>query len=147
MQTAVTCVLDLFYEEPGAAALAVQRDRINRCFSGASVDEIFANLEREEGEWAEMTLTTLRAKSPTALRVAFRQMQVGAQLDFDRCMQIEYRLSQRLAGSPDFLEGVRAVIVDKDNAPRWDPATLADVDPVVVDALFAPLPDGDLSFD
>ncbi|MGC2854240.1 enoyl-CoA hydratase/isomerase family protein [Novispirillum sp. DQ9] len=147
MQTAVTCVLDMFYEEPGAASLALQRDVINRCFSGASVEEIFANLEKEGGEWAEKTLETLRSKSPTALRVAFRQMQVGAQLDFDRCMQIEYRLSQRLAATHDFREGVRAVIVDKDNAPRWDPARLEDVDPAAVDALFGPLPDGDLSFD
>lgn len=147
MQTAVTCVLDMFYEEPGAAPLAVQRDAVKRCFSGGSVEEILKNLQDEGGEWAENTLATLHTKSPTALRVAFRQMQVGAQLDFDRCMQIEYRLSQRLAGSPDFLEGVRAVIIDKDNAPQWNPSTLADVDPAGVDALFAPLPDGDLNLE
>lgn len=147
MQTAVTCVLDMFYEEPGAAGLATHRETIDRCFSAASVEEIFANLQADGGEWAEKTLEILRSKSPTALRVAFRQMQVGAQLDFDRCMQTEFRLSQRLATTHDFMEGVRAVIIDKDNAPRWNPSRLEDVEQSAVDALFAPLPGGDLTFE
>lgn len=147
MHTAVTYVLDMFHEDPGAAPLERHREAIDRCFSAGSVDEIFTNLEKEEGEWAERTLEALRTKSPTALRVAFRQMQVGAQLDFDRCMQIEYRLAQRIVGSHDFMEGVRAVIVDKDNAPAWEPATVEAVDPGTVDAMFAPLPEGDLTFD
>lgn len=93
------------------------------------------------------TAQTIRQKSPMATKVAFKQMLVGAQVDFDRAMQIEYRLSQRFMAGPDFFEGVRALLVDKDNAPKWTPAELASVEDAAVDAYFAPLEQGDLTLE
>lgn len=146
MQSAVTCVLDMFHEDPGPAPLEKTRAEIDRCFDAGSVEEVITKLKAEGTEWSEAILNSLQAKAPTALKVAKRQMQVGAMIDFDRCMQIEYRLARRFAGGPDFLEGVRAVIIDKDMSPKWTPAELSAVDQATVDALFGPLPDGDLTF-
>jgi enoyl-CoA hydratase len=146
MQTAVTCILDMFHEEPGTAPLERQREQIDRCFAGQSVEDILDNLLADGSDWAVRQHASILEKSPMALKVAFRQMQIGAQLPFDRCMQTEYRVSPRMAGMADFGEGVRAVIVDKDNRPRWAPASLAEVDGDAVDRLFGPLDDGDLVF-
>lgn len=144
MQTAVTCILDMFHEEAGAAPIARQQADIDRLFAGGSVEEIVAALKADGGEFASKTLDVLTAKSPTALKVAFRQMQIGGAIDFDRCMQTEWRVTQRLALTHDFAEGVRAVIVDKDNAPKWRPESVEAVDAATVDGFFAPLDGGDL---
>lgn len=144
LQTAVTCILEMFHEDPGTGALERHQDDIENLFNRASVEEITEALLSDGRPWAQEQAKTLASKSPFALKVTFRQLQLGAQLEFDRCMQVEWRVSQRLAAGPDFAEGVRAVIVDKDNAPRWSAASLAEVDNAVVDALFAPLPGGDL---
>lgn len=146
MQTAVTCVLDMFHEDPGSAPLERLRDQIDRCFGGESVEAIVEALTADGSDWAAKQLEAINSKSPTATKVAFRQMQIGPQLDFDRAMQTEFRVSTRLARTSDFGEGVRAVIIDKDNAPRWDPAHTVDIPQDAVDGYFAPLPDGDLQF-
>jgi enoyl-CoA hydratase len=147
MQQVVTAVLDMYHEEPGTAPLEKYRDQIDQCFAADSVEGILACLAEDGSEWALQTAETIRGKSPTATKVAFRQLQVGAQVDFDRAMQIEYRLSQRFMGGPDFFEGVRALLVEKDNAPKWMPADLDSVEEAAVDAYFAPLQQDDLTFD
>jgi enoyl-CoA hydratase len=86
-------------------------------------------------------LATLRSKSPQTCKVALRQLAEGAKFtDFADNMAMEYRIGSRVLVRPDFAEGVRAVIVDKDNAPQWDPATPEDVTDELLDAIFAPLP-------
>ena len=86
----------------------------------------------------------------TALFAALEGMQVlvreGAKLDFEDCMRLEFRLTNRFAAGHDFYEGVRAVVIDKDQSPKWNPARLADVDPAEVDRYFSPLEDGELNF-
>jgi enoyl-CoA hydratase len=132
--------------DPGRAPLGEHRDRIDRLFGEASVEAIFAALEADAlggdgGEWAGAQLAALQAKSPQTLKVAFRQLGEGARMTrFADNMAMEYRIGARVVQRHDFLEGVRAVIVDKDNAPRWDPATLSGVTEDVLDAIFAPLP-------
>jgi enoyl-CoA hydratase/carnithine racemase len=134
-------------EPPEPAPLAGHHAAIDRCFAGDSVEEIVAALEGEGGDWAARTLETLAAKSPFALKVAFRQLREGRALDFEAAMAMEYRLSQRVVPGQDFREGVRAVVVDKDQAPRWDPATLAEVSDDMVAACFAPLDGRELVFE
>jgi enoyl-CoA hydratase len=86
-------------------------------------------------------LATLRSKSPQTCKVALRQLADSIALaDFADNMAMEYRIASRVIVRPDFTEGVRAVIVDKDNAPKWDPATAEDVTADLIDAIFAPLP-------
>lgn len=145
---AVTRILDDFHADPGPAPLAARREEIDRCFGAGSVEAIMAALERQGGDWAAGTLETLRGKSPTSLKVTYRQMIVGRDLDFDAAMKLEYRMAYRFMDGHDFFEGVRAVIIDKDQAPRWRPASLAEIGDDDVEGFLAPLPpDQELTFD
>jgi enoyl-CoA hydratase len=140
-------VIAAFASAPGDPPLAARRAAIDRCFSGGSVEAILAALEAEGSAWAEATRAALETCSPTSLKVTLRQLRAGAALDFEAAMTMEYRLSQACVAGHDFREGIRAAIVDKDRAPRWRPASLAEVSEAMVDAHFAPPEDGDLVFD
>jgi enoyl-CoA hydratase len=140
-------VLDRFAADPGAAALAEPRHEIDRHFSADSVAAIQESLAAAGDDWASRALSILAKKSPISLCVTYRQLREGRALDFEDVMVMEYRLSQRAMADTDFYEGVRAVIIDKDNAPRWHHASVADVTEQEVAAYFAPLGDNDLTFD
>lgn len=139
--------LDAFAGDAGAAPLADIRDAIDRCFSADSVDGVIAALESRGDDWAARTLAAMAGKSPTSQKVALRQIRAGATLDFEDCMRMEYRLSQRIMAAHDFFEGVRAVVIDKDQSPEWRPGRLTDVRDDDIDAYFAPLGDRELSFE
>ncbi len=127
--------------DPGRSAMIEHHDDIDRLFGGASVEAIFADLEADGSDWARSQRETLAAKSPLSLKTAHRQLRTGAGLaDFADAMSMEMRIAARLVEAHDFTEGVRAVIIDKDNSPRWDPDTLGGVTPAMLDAVFAPLP-------
>lgn len=122
-----------------------RKQAIDRLFAGASVEAILADLDREamtespDARWAAETAATMRTKSPLSLKIALAQVRRGAYWDFASCMRAEFRIVSRIIEGHDFYEGVRAVIVDKDNAPRWQPATLAEVSAAEVERHFAPL--------
>ena len=104
-------------------------------------EDILASLEADDSEWAAKELATLRTKSPQTCKVALRQLKESEQLDsFADNMRMEYRIASRVLTRPDFSEGVRAVIVDKTNDPKWDPATPEGVSEELLDQIFAPLP-------
>lgn len=124
--------------------LETHRNAIDSIFALESVEAILAALDAEGTDWAGETATTLRTKSPTSLKVTFRQIREGAGLQFDDCMRMEYRMVNRIVAGHDFYEGVRAAIIDKDGAPKWQPADLAGVGDSAVDAYFAPLGDKEL---
>ena len=132
--------------DPDEPPLAARRATIDRSFSRESVAAILAALEAEGGDWAEATRADLLARSPTSLKVTFRQLHEGAKLGFDQAMVMEYRLSQACVAGHDLLEGIRAAVIDKDRKPVWQPATLAEVDDDAVAAHFAPLGQNDLTF-
>ena len=130
--------------DAGEPPLARRRGDIDRLFGGDSVEAILDALEADGGDWALAQLATLKTKSPQALKVAFRQLRQGRDMQsFEAEMAVEYRIAARVSAMADFREGVRAVIVDKDNAPRWDPPTLAEVTEQRLDAIFEPLPEGE----
>jgi len=136
---AVETLLTEFEAEPGRPPIAAHQDEIARCFGQGSVEAIVAALEAGS-DWAKDQAKIIRTKSPLSTKVAFRQLKEGAGAHgFTDVMAMEYRIAHRLAVSGDFLEGVRAVIVDKDNAPKWNPASLEAVSAPMVDAIFAPL--------
>ena len=115
--------------------------QINRHFASDKLEDILASLEGDESEWTMKELATLRTQSPQTCKVALRQLAESLKLtDFADNMAMEYRIASRVIVRPDFAEGVRAVIVDKDNAPKWDPATAEGVTDALIDAIFAPLP-------
>ena len=110
-------------------------------FGHDRVEDVFSALATDGGEWPLAQLATLKTRSPQSLKVTLRQLRAGrAMTDFAEVMAMEYRLGGRVVQTHDFQEGVRAVIVDKDNAPQWRPATLEGVSDAELDALFALLP-------
>lgn len=132
-----------------ASALGSHKELIERCFSAETLLSILAYLDEtsEAGsDFARATAQAIRSKSPLSLTIALRQMHVGAQLGLEDALRTEYRIASRIARGHDFYEGVRAVIIDKDNCPHWNPATLERVEIADVDNHFAPLPGGELDF-
>ena len=125
-------------DEPPLVELSADIERI---FALESVEAILAALEADGSEWARATAKTLLTKSPTTLKIACRQIREGGKLEFDDCMRLEYRIVSRIVAGQEFYEGVRATIIDKDGAPKWQPARLEDVTDADVAAYFAPLDD------
>jgi len=146
----VDAVLGAFAEPAGAAPLLARRAVIDRTFAGDSVSGILAALDREadggspDADFTRATAATIRKKSPTSLELALRQVRRGRTLTFEACMQVEFRIVSRIVHGHDFYEGVRAVIIDKDNAPRWQPAQLDAVSAAEIERHFAPLGAGEL---
>jgi enoyl-CoA hydratase len=132
-------VVDALAISPSDAPLAALREKIDQCFAGNSVEEILNTLDYDESDWAKETAKTIRAKSPTATKIAFRQIREGKYLDFDACMRMEFRMVNRVIAGHDFYEGVRATIIDKDGAPKWSPDALGEITNADVDAYFSPL--------
>ncbi len=121
------------------ARIVENRAYIDRLFAADSFAGVMAALEADNSDWAAKELATIRSKSPFSTAVAFRQMTEGAAMaDFTDVMRMEYRIAVRVLAQPDFIEGVRAVVIDKDSTPRWT----ADTSDAAIDAVFAPLPPG-----
>ena len=141
----VDALLSAFSEPAGEGPITARRGAIDRLFADGRVEDILAALEREaasggaDAEWAGKTVATMRTKSPLSLKLALAQVRRGKEWDFATCMRAEFHIVSRVIHGHDFYEGVRAVIVDKDNKPRWRPATLGEVSDAEVERHFAPL--------
>jgi enoyl-CoA hydratase len=138
--TAEAILSDLSAPTP-EAKYAAHRTDIDRLFASNRLEDILAALEADGSEWAAGQLATLRTKSPQACKVSLRQLRESLSCaSFVENMVMEYRIGGRVITFPDFAEGVRAVIVEKDNAPKWNPATPEGVSEALLDSIFAPLP-------
>jgi enoyl-CoA hydratase len=138
---ALTRILDAAGETPPPSKLEGQRPGIDRLFASDRYEDILAALKADGSEWAQKQLSVLATKSPQTIKVALRQLVEGAAFtDFADNMRNEYRIACHVIRRPDFVEGVRAVIFEKDNAPKWEPATPEAVTDALVDSIFAPLP-------
>ena len=127
--------------DPGPDGVGAQRAAIDRLFAFDTVEEILAALERDGGEWASAQLALLRTKSPESMKVSLRLLREGRRkATFEDEMSMEYRVATRVALRHDFREGVRAVLVDKDNAPKWDPPSVERVTDATLDTIFSRLP-------
>lgn len=134
-------ILGTLAVKPPSSQIVETLFQINRHFASDRLEDILKSLESDETPWAMKELASLRTKSPQTCKVALRQLSDSARLtDFADNMAMEYRIASRVIVRPDFAEGVRAVIVDKDNAPKWKPAIAEDVSDELIDAIFAPLP-------
>ncbi|WP_122465376.1 enoyl-CoA hydratase/isomerase family protein [Brevundimonas lutea] len=137
-------IADNLAADPGEGTVEPHLETIDRVFAHDRMEAIVAALEAEGSEWADKQLSILRTKSPQSLKVTLRQLRKGATLEtFAENMAMEYALGGRVVQTHDFQEGVRAVILDKDNTPNWKPARLEEVTDAELDRLFAPLPDGE----
>ena len=119
-----------------------RRDDIDRLFAADTLEGVLAALEADGSDWARAQLDTLRTKSPQTCKVSLKLLLDGrAMATFEDEMRQEFAVASRVVQRHDFLEGVRAVIVDKDGAPRWSPDTPEGVTDHLIDQIFAPLPD------
>jgi enoyl-CoA hydratase len=131
------------------SAIAASRAEIDRIFDADGLDAIEANLRGAAGAgsaFAAAALALLTTKSPTSLAIALRQMRLGATLTFDEALTLEYRIVSRLCANHDFAEGVRALIIDKDQAPQWLPNSIGALDDQAIATYFAPLGLDELAF-
>jgi len=116
------------------------KDKINSIFSAESVDLIFRRLEEDGSEWSLKQLEILKKMSPTSMCVTLEQMKRGGSMSFDDVFKMEYRMSQKFMKEADFHEGVRAVLLDKDNKPSWSPSSINDIKEEDIQAYFGNLP-------
>lgn len=109
---------------------------IEDIFNAKNVNEIFAKLNKQNNDWSDTILKILKNKSPTSLLVIFKLLQKGANMDFNDCMQMEYNVAFGFLNNRDFYEGVRAVVIDKDNKPNWDLVSVHDTSNFSYDSYF-----------
>jgi enoyl-CoA hydratase len=140
----IPTILNALSVGPPAARITGNAEKIDRLFAPNSLEAIVTALEAEPSEWAAKELKAVIGKCPTTAKVALREFVEGARrTDFADEMRAEYHLAARMMLRPDFAEGVRAVLIDKDNAPTWNPATPQGVTAELLDEIFAPLPPGE----
>ncbi len=137
-------VLDQLHTEPGPAPLDQVADAIARCFCAPTVRAIVERLEAEPNAqaWCTDVARTLRARSPLALEVTLRHIRQAAQLDLRQTLMLDHRVGSRLAVGHDFKEGIRALLIDKDGDPDWQPRSLEEVTPAMLNRVFAPMTGG-----
>lgn len=139
----VAATLTDAHKDPEPAPIAEVMTLIDEYFDGHSVDDILTGLSSDQHPWCQKQLDLLKTKSPTSLMVTFEQMRRGEALEsFPEVMQMEYRMVLRCMEGHDFFEGVRAILIDKDQSPKWSPDSLSGVDPATIERHFSPLGPG-----
>ena len=143
----VEAAIARFAGDPGAARLLPMQAEIDRCFSGGSVEAIVAALRQERASWAEEALAAIARASPISLKITFHQLMLGRGMSVEEALTLEYRMTQHVMAGHDFFEGIRALLVDKDNRPRWEHAALEAVTEAEVARYFESLGERELRFD
>jgi enoyl-CoA hydratase len=136
--------IERFAEEPPPAELASHRNWIDEVYSASTVEEILRRLGERQEQKAEFAAKVIGTKSPTSLKVALRELRQARDMTLEQALDMEFRVSMACAHSSEFIEGVRATVVDKDRDPKWSPSALADVDEQRVRSFFEPPREGDL---
>ena len=124
------------FNEPVKNSDDLDKSAIKRCFSSKTLEQILANLEKENSDWARNELDILSKRSPISLKVCIRQQELGVTKSLKECLEMDYMMSVRFAWKSDFVEGVRAFIVDKCKKPKWAPASHTEVTDEQVDWYF-----------
>jgi enoyl-CoA hydratase len=140
-------VIAHFAGDPGTARLPAMEPEIDRCFSCGSVEAIVAALRRERAPWAEEALGSIARASPISLKITCRQLMLGRGMSVEEALTLEYRMTQHVMAGHDFFEGIRALLVEKDNRPRWEHGSLEAVSEAEVARYFESLGERELRFD
>ncbi len=136
LRDAVIAFAAPFKGDIGEAPLAAQRAAIDRHFGGATIEAIMASLEGDDSAFAQKALAAMRKRSPILLKVTLELLNRGTSLDLAACLRMERGLVRRNFEHGEVLEGIRALVIDKDNAPVWNPPTLDAVTPEMVGRFF-----------
>jgi len=146
-EDAIAGALDGFKADPGDAPILAHQDLIDAAFAEDTVEGIVSALEQDGSDFALKTVSMLQQKSPALVKAGLVQIRRGRDQDFSANMVMEYRMVRHaLRPEGDFHEGVRALLIDKDKSPRWNPGSLEEVSDEVVSAFFQKPPEGDLTF-
>ncbi len=138
-KTTVTQLIQHYAEPVKTSPLLLEQEAIKTHFSAVTVEAILESLQEAKTPLCQAAATIILKKSPTSLKVTLNALQRGKNLAFDECMQQEYRLSCHFLEGHDFFEGIRAVIIDKDQTPKWQPAELSAITPEAVERYFSPI--------
>lgn len=144
---AVMATIRRFAVSSAPGPVAQQQKLIDRVFRHDTVEQIVAALEQDGSAFAQAALAAMKEKSPRGLKVALKLLRLArTSSSLEECLVREYRAALEVFASADFVEGVRAAIIDKDRKPKWKPPRLEDVTPDIVDRYLTPLGDDDLTF-
>jgi enoyl-CoA hydratase len=146
----IDSIVAQFAASPPPSPLMAESAQIENCFGRSTPAQMIAALgeaARAGSAFARTAEVAMLTKSPTSQAIALRQMEAGRSLSFEEAMILEFRIVSRICRGHDFYEGVRALIVDKDNRPQWRPGAPEDVSAAAVAAYFAPLGESDLVFE
>ena len=138
-------IIENYSVEPEESEFKKISQFCNKVFKADTVEKIIENLIEENSDLSKKILSTIDQKSPTSLKVALRSLRLGKNISFEECMQMEFRMVNKVMNDHDFYEGVRALIIDKDNEPYWKPSSISEVEENFVDKFFSSL-DDDLKF-
>jgi enoyl-CoA hydratase len=138
-------IIDKYSVEPGESEFREISQFCNKIFKADTVEKIIENLTEENSDLSKKILSIIDQKSPTSLKVALKSLRLGKNISFEECMQMEFRMVNKVMNDHDFYEGVRALIIDKDNNTSWKPSNIYEVEENFVDKFFSSL-DDDLKF-
>ena len=142
----VNSIIKQFEADPGKSDFEEISTLCNKVFAGDSIEKIISNLIKENSDLSKKFLSTIHTKSPTAIKIALKSLRLGSKLNFEECMKMEFRMVNRVMRDHDFYEGVRALIIDKDNKPNWSPEKINDVKDDFVNEFFNSLDNNELIF-
>jgi enoyl-CoA hydratase/carnithine racemase len=128
-----------FAQQPGAAKLEAARAAIDRHFGADSVADILASLAGDADPFAQQALQAMRQRSPLMMCVTHEMLERGAAMSVADCLRMERAVVRRNFEHGEVLEGVRALVIDKDNQPKWNPPAVEAVTPEMVARFFVPV--------
>ncbi len=120
-EASITRVLQDFSKKSESSELALWQSQVDQCFGHDEMQLITQQLMKQDTTWANSALDQLASKSPTSLLLTLEVLRRGKHLTFDCCMDMELQFAQYFIHSQDFYEGIRAVVIDKDQQPKWSP--------------------------
>lgn len=139
--------IEEFSSKPGESEFKKISAFCEMIFKEETVEGIIKNLLKENSDLSKKLLSIIKKKSPTSLKIALKSLRAGEKIDFEECMKMEFRMVNKVMSDHDFYEGVRALIIDKDNEPKWNPKNIEDVKDDFVNEFFNSLAVNELNFD
>lgn len=128
--------------ESAEFSLAPYIKKIDKIFAAPTVEGIIEGLKKDNSEWAQNNLKLLSKMSPTSMKVTKELLERGSKMSLHECLRMEYNVAANTLDRTEFFEGVRALLIDKDQNPKWNPPALENVSRKIVEEHFNEVPGG-----